>query len=86
MPTMEPGMIRFGAEDIERIEMVLWFKELGPSEIRLSFGQDGADAEAEATLRDTLFTVFKDVLTDCAAKGTVEISAYDPDAAVEAVV
>jgi hypothetical protein len=82
---MEPGMIRFGAEDIERVEMVLWFKEIGPAEIGLPFGQDGADPEAEAKLRDTLFTIFKDVLDDCAAKGTLQLGVYDPEPEVEPV-
>lgn len=82
MPTMEPGIIRFGADDIERVEMVIWFKEIGPSEIGLPFGQEGADAEAESKLQKTLWDIFMVAVKDCAARGTLQMT-YDPNDLVE---
>ncbi|APL95482.1 hypothetical protein SIDU_13715 [Sphingobium indicum B90A] len=72
-------MIRFGAEDIERIEMILWFKELGPASMNVALGQDEAKAETEAQMRETMFEVFKDVMMECAANGRIEVTAYDPE-------
>lgn len=79
---MEPGVVMFGADDIERVEMVIWFKDIGPFELNLPFGQEGADAEAEDKLQKTIFDIFKDALADCAAKGTLQLT-YDPNDLVD---
>lgn len=81
MATLEPGVVAFGQEDVESVEMVFRFgEELGFTEFGLPMNKDDCN-EAERELRDMIWAVFTKVW---AVYGHQAEMTYDPNDLVQA--
>jgi hypothetical protein len=81
MTLLEPGLLAIGAEDVEKVELTFWLKDVGHAQLVLGFRDGPAETEEDKTAasrREWLFDLFRDEMLAQAAKGTLEMT-YDPD-------